>query len=107
MPNALAIDWSVWQRNPVVSWVWEGASACVIFQKPPLAVCPLATLGKMAIVGDFEECRPENLFIYSPAGVILRKYSAPALGSNPQFGWIKEVGGALEVGISYQDDQGQ
>jgi hypothetical protein len=66
MPNALAIDWSVWQRNPVVSWVWEGASACVIFQKPPLAVCPLATLGKMAIVGDFEECGPENLLSIHP-----------------------------------------
>jgi hypothetical protein len=106
MSHSLSIDWSVWDRNPVVSWVWNGLAARVVFQKPPIAVCPLIRLGKMAIAGNFEEFGPENLLIYSSTDLLLRKYCAPAFGSNPQFGWIDAAGGALEVAVGYKDERG-
>lgn len=61
----------------------------------------------MAIVGDFEECGSENLFIYSSAGKLLRRYHAPALGANAQFGAAREVGAAIEVTVGYLGDQGR
>lgn len=107
MSNTLVINWSVWDRNPVVSWSWDGVSARVAFQRPPIAVCPLVVQGEMAIVGDFEECGSENLFVYSRAGALLRKYQAPTLGANAQFGSVREVDATLEVTVGYSGDQGQ
>jgi hypothetical protein len=61
----------------------------------------------MVIVDDFEECGSENLFVYSSEGSLLRKYRAPSLGANSQFGWIRKVDSELEVAVGYQDDNGR
>lgn len=102
----LQFHWSVWDNNPVVSWTYDGKSACVSLTKPPLAVANLENHSLVGIVGDYDEFGSSNLALYSYDGVLRQTFVAPQLGVDARFGRVSEIPDGVSVVIGFYDKTG-
>jgi hypothetical protein len=102
--SKLKINWSVWDNNPIVTWVYDGKTASVVFKLVPVAVANISSRKMIAIVGNFDEFGSSNLFVYSYDGVLQHTYTAPNLGKNSQFGGVMENGADVDVIVGFKTD---
>ena len=68
--QTLFIDWSIWDRNPTVSWRCGEMVASVSMKLPPMAVAHLQRQEMVAVVGDLNEFDSANLLLYSYNGIL-------------------------------------
>lgn len=104
--DSLQFNWSVWDNNPTVSWTRDGVAVSVSLSKPPISVTNLATQSLIAIVGNFDELGSSNLLLYSYDGVLRRRFVAPDLGAEAQFGRVLEMPDGVSVIIGFYDQTG-
>lgn len=102
--HTLQINWSVWGRNPTVSWTCDGILASVTMKLPPVAVSHLKSRELIAVIGNFDEFGSENLLLYSYDGTLQHTITAPALGKNAQFGGVSEKNGDIQATVGFQTD---
>jgi hypothetical protein len=103
-PHTLKINWSIWDRNPTVSWICDGILASVTMKLPPVAVSHLQSRELIAVVGDFDEFGSANLLLYSYDGTHQQTIAAPTLGKNAQFGEVLENNKDIEATLGFQID---
>jgi hypothetical protein len=102
--HALQINWSIWDRNPTVSWTCDGILASVTMKLPPVAVSHLQSRELIAVIGNFDEFGSANLLLYSYNGALQHTITAPALGKNSQFGGVLDNNGDVQATLGFQTD---
>lgn len=102
----LKINWSVWDDNPTVAWIYRGENFHVSLRTPPLSVVDLPRHALVGIVGNYEDLGSENLLFYSYNGLLVKKLAAPNLGSKSQFGRVFEVLDKVNATVGFFDQTG-
>lgn len=102
--HTLKINWSVWDRNPTVSWTCDGILVSVTMKLPPIAVSHLQGHELIAVIGNYDEFGSENLLLYSYDGALRQTIAAPVLGRNAQFGGVLENGAEIQATVGFQID---
>lgn len=100
------INWSVWDRNPLVSWDYRGNVFTVALEKPPLSVSHLPCHSLIAIAGHYDDFGSENLFLYTYDGLLKKTLTAPALGVKAHFGRVFENHDKLSAVVGFFDETG-
>jgi hypothetical protein len=95
--HTVQINWSVWDRNPTVSWTCDGILASVTMKLRPVAISHFQCHELIAIIGNFDEFGSANLLLYTYDGTLQHTITAPALGQNTQFGGASENNGELQA----------
>jgi hypothetical protein len=104
--HAPQINWSVWDRNPVVSWSYERNVFTVALERPPLSVSDLPGHSLIAIVGHYDDFGSENLLLYTYNGLLKKKLAAPNFGLKAHFGRVSENHDKLSAVVGFFDKAG-
>jgi hypothetical protein len=100
---SVEIEWSVWDKSPLVKWRWKEKTVSLNFENPPLAVVPLPSHRLVAIAADWQDYGSNNLLLYSFDGILHKSFGAPDLGDQSRFGSVQEIdgGATVEAVIAY------